>query len=360
MSGEKTYEMMWDCGACGTPKLLAMSHKHCPTCGSPQDPQWRYFPPEDEKVAVEDHQFVGKDKVCDACSTPVSAAATFCPACGADLDGARAADTRQDQVAGEGQSFGADDADSARQEHKERRKSERAAKVAEHVEPPSSGSKKGLILGVMGGGALLMLLVCLGVFFLWKKDVSLVNTGHEWARTIQIEEKKTVTKTDWQDEVPRKGRVVSCSTEKRSTKQVADGETCKTRRSDNGDGTYSEKQECKTKYKSEPVYDEKCKYNIDEWVSSRKVKAGGKSFKDEPHWPDVDLKRKGDCVGCEREGKRSEVYTLTFKDSQSGETLSCNGSLKRWKQVKPKSNWKGSVRVADGGGLDCDDLKPLK
>jgi len=303
---------------------------------------------------------VGADRVCDACSTPCSAQATFCPACGADLDGARSAKTRQDQVAAEGQSFGADDADKARVEHKERRKAERAAKVAVHEPPPDTGSKKGLIFGVLGGGAVLMLIACLGIFFLWKKEVSLINTGHSWNRTIQIEEKKTLTKSAWQDEIPRKGRVISCSTEKRSTKKVADGETCSTRRKDNGDGTYSEKQECKTKYRSEPVYDEKCKYKIDEWVSSRKVKAAGKSLKDEPHWPKVNLKRKGDCVGCEREGNRSEVYTLTFKDSESGEKLSCNGSLKKWKKVKPKTRWKGEVRVVGGGGLDCDDLKPLK
>lgn len=360
MSGKKTYEMMWDCGACGTPKLLAMSHKHCPTCGSPQDPQWRYFPPDDEKVAVEDHAFVGKDRVCDACSTPCSASIAYCPACGAELDGARQAVTRADQIAAEGTRFASDDADSAREEHQARRKEERAIKRAEREPPPETGSKKGLFLGLLGGGALLAVLVCAGLFFFLKKDVSLVNTGHSWERTIQIEEMKTVTKSAWQDEVPRKGKVLSCSSEKRSTNKVADGETCSTRRKDNGDGTFSEKQECKTKYRSEPVYDEKCKYKIDEWVRSRTAKASGTSLKQAPHWPDTGIKRKGDCLGCEREGTRSEVYTLLFKDSESGGKLSCNGSLKKWKQVKPKSKWKGAVRMVDGGGLDCDDLQPIR
>ncbi|HCH65181.1 MAG: hypothetical protein CL927_20805 [Deltaproteobacteria bacterium] len=359
MSDGKTYEMMWDCGACGTQKLLAMTHKHCPSCGSPQDPNWRFFPPEDEKVAVEDHSFVGKDLVCDACGSPCSAQATFCPSCGADLAGASAALTREDQLADDGAAFSVDDADAAREEHKQRRKAERAAKIAVHEPPPEAGSKKGLVFGVLGAGALMAFVVCLGVFFFWQKDVSLVNTGHAWSRTIQIEELKTVTKSAWQDEVPRKGKVVSCTSEKRSTQKVADGEECKTRRKDNGDGTFSEKKECKPKYKSKPVYDDKCKYKIDEWVASRKAKAAGKSYKDAPSWPDVRLKKKGSCVGCEREGDRSETYTLTFKDSGSGETLSCDGSLKKWKQVKPKTKWKGSVRVVGGGGLDCDGLKPL-
>ena len=94
MSDGKTYEMMWDCGACGTPKLLAKSHKHCPTCGSPQDATWRYFPPDDEKVAVEDHVFMGKDRICGACGSPNAAQAKFCGSCGSDLDDAKEAQTR--------------------------------------------------------------------------------------------------------------------------------------------------------------------------------------------------------------------------------------------------------------------------
>ena len=175
MSDVKTYEMMWDCGACGTAGSQGQS---CPSCGSPQDPAWRYYPPDDEKVAVEDHQFVGKDRVCDACGSPCSAQVTYCPNCGADLEGASVAQTRADQVADDGAAFQQDGADSARAEHKARRQAERKAKMAVHEPPPSSGSKKGLILGGVAGMAFLAFLVCLGVFFFWQKDVSLVNTGH--------------------------------------------------------------------------------------------------------------------------------------------------------------------------------------
>jgi len=359
MGGEKTYEMMWDCGACGTTALLAMSHTHCPSCGIPQDTQWRYFPADEDRVAVEDHTFVGKDRVCDACGTACSARAQFCPACGIGLEGASEAATRADQVAADGTEFLRDDAEKAQAEHRERRKVQRAAKRAEHVPPPEKGAGKGLILGLFGGGAFLAVLVCLGVFFFWKKEVSLENTGHSWVRTIQIEEMKTVTKSAWQDSVPRKGRVTSCVSEKRSTEQVADGETCSTRRRDNGDGTFSEKQECETRYTSKPVYDEKCTYKIDEWVRTRVIKREGASYQSPPKWPAVQLKKKGSCVGCEREGDRNAVYTLQFKDSQSGERIRCDGSQKTWKAVKPGSMWQGTVRVADGAGLDCDELQPL-
>ena len=49
----RTYEMLWNCQFCGTKKLLAKTHKHCPNCGGAQDPRWRFFPSDAEKVAVE-------------------------------------------------------------------------------------------------------------------------------------------------------------------------------------------------------------------------------------------------------------------------------------------------------------------
>jgi hypothetical protein len=31
--GDPTYEMFWDCGFCGTTRLLGKTHRHCPGCG---------------------------------------------------------------------------------------------------------------------------------------------------------------------------------------------------------------------------------------------------------------------------------------------------------------------------------------
>ena len=49
MADEKSYEMFWDCEYCGSSKLLGITHRHCPNCGAPQDPEKRYFPPDEEK-----------------------------------------------------------------------------------------------------------------------------------------------------------------------------------------------------------------------------------------------------------------------------------------------------------------------
>ena len=118
MPDESAYQMLWDCPACDTPKLLGLTHRHCPACGSPQDPASRYFPPEGEEIAVEDHQYAGADRVCGACDTPSAAIAEFCGGCGSPMDDAKEARRRTDQVAEAGQSFESDDAKGARSDFK--------------------------------------------------------------------------------------------------------------------------------------------------------------------------------------------------------------------------------------------------
>ena len=59
--------------------LIAVPHKI----------QQRYFPPDDEKIAVEDHDYVGKDKVCGFCEAPNSALAKFCTECAGPMDGTK-------------------------------------------------------------------------------------------------------------------------------------------------------------------------------------------------------------------------------------------------------------------------------
>ena len=57
------FEMLWDCPNCGTDKLLGLTHRHCPNCGAAQDPSKRYFPADDQKVAVENHPYQGAELV---------------------------------------------------------------------------------------------------------------------------------------------------------------------------------------------------------------------------------------------------------------------------------------------------------
>ena len=82
------YEMLWNCEFCGAEKLLGKTHRFCPSCGAAQNPDWRYFPSDAEKVAVHDHVYHGVDKVCPACGTAQSANAEHCGRCGSPLEGA--------------------------------------------------------------------------------------------------------------------------------------------------------------------------------------------------------------------------------------------------------------------------------
>ncbi len=101
----RTYQMLWDCPSCGTCKLLGLTHRFCPNCGAPQDPTLRYFPPQDEAIAVEDHPLVGPDWRCSGCDAPNHARATFCGACGAPRSGDRPVALRHDVVSTSGAAF---------------------------------------------------------------------------------------------------------------------------------------------------------------------------------------------------------------------------------------------------------------
>lgn len=113
------------------------------------------------------------------------------------------------------------------------------------------------------------------------------------------------------------GRVTGRRREQRSSKQVADGDTCTTRRKDQGNGTFKEIRECQPKYRSEPVYAEKCDYESSRWATARTLKAAG-ARAEPPPWPNVDIRNPGTCLGCEREGPRTEVYKVAFREPATG------------------------------------------
>ncbi len=105
MSDSNVYEMLWDCQFCGAKGNLGLSHRFCPNCGAPQNPDSRYYPSDEEKVAVHDHVFVGVDVTCPACNELNSAAAEFCGQCGSPLTEGARAKTLSSETASAGQAF---------------------------------------------------------------------------------------------------------------------------------------------------------------------------------------------------------------------------------------------------------------
>jgi len=318
----KTYEMNWDCGGCGTKGLLGKTHRHCPVCGMPQDPDKRYFPPDDQKVAVEDHPFVGADKRCRACDAPVVATAAFCGVCGSPTDASREAKRREDVVVQDG--------------------AVQPPPGAAPPAPPPSGSKWPWIVG-----AVVVVGVAIGLMT-YSSEAQATLTGRQWSRTIEVETYTLVETGAWRDELPAGVKNKGCVDKERSTRDVPDGETCTTTKSDQGDGTFTEKTSCKPKFKKEPVMDDWCRYDAPKWVTSDTAQASGTAA-ETPAWPTVQVTGCA-SLGCTREGARKETYRFEIT-AADGKAQSCDVDAAVWSGLHEGQ----AVVVGYGlaGGLTC-------
>lgn len=369
---EAVYEMIWDCKYCGQKKLLGLTHRFCAGCGAPQDPAARYFPPENEKVAVHDHPFVGADVACPACKQPMSRAAKCCTNCGSPIDKgvevARRADVVVPPGGAQGYGYGHGHGHGHAQGGAPGGLTGESAFAAGRYGPdaaptpmnmaatPAAKKSFPVVLAVVGAVVgLLVMLVLVAVF--WKREGVFEVTGHTWERSIAVERFDVGRRTAWCDDRPPGGRELSRRREQRSTKQVRDGETCQTRKKDQGNGTYKEVRECQPKYRSEPVYSDRCEFEVTEWRTARTLAERGTSPTDPPRWPAVVLVRPGTCLGCEREGPRSEKYTVKFVDTKGkpGDDASCDLPEGKWSTFAKGSKWRGKVRVLTGG-VECEAL----
>jgi hypothetical protein len=196
-----------------------------------------------------------------------------------------------------------------------------------------------------------VLVILIASVFLIKEERGVTVTGHQWERTIDIEVFASVAEDAWEDEVPLKAYDKTCREKQRSTKQVADGETCYDENVDNGDGTFKKVEKCETKYRDVPVYDDHCDYKIDKWTTTRTEKSSGDDLN--ASWPTPTLKTcPGERLGCEREGSRGQSYTILLKDDE-GNDHECDYDDKKWKSIDKGSSWKMKFRKVTGG-IDCD------
>jgi hypothetical protein len=219
------------------------------------------------------------------------------------------------------------------------------------VPAKSSGAGRtiAIILAVLIGMGLI------GIFC-WKKSGSFEVTAQTWERRIAIETFGPVRSSAWCDEVPSGAKILDKTREKRSTRKVEDGQECRNVRKDMGDGTFKEKQECKPKYKDEPVYGDRCSYEMNQWKKTRDAVAKGDSASPAPKWPDPGLARTGSCLGCEREGARDETYTVQLRDAKGKDAGSCTFDQPKWEGFGPGSRWDGLQSVVTGSA-DCGSLK---
>jgi len=323
------YEMLWDCTQCNTKGLLGDSHRHCPTCGAAQDPTKRYFPKEGEEVEAKNHQFVGADWSCAYCSSPNSHAAAHCTNCGAGQDGTKPVSLMADTAAPP------------------------APAVA-----PTAPAKRGV--GWLRWVFAALALVVIGIVFLFTstKETTATVAQRTWAREIQIEQMARVSDSAWCDSVPGDAYGIPRTREHRPTRPVPDGQACHTQRQPRGHPAFVKHRECTPRYRDEPVYDDRCRYQVNRWRTVRSVKADMQNSLN-PVWPTVSnlnanfLGGGVGSLGSEREGTRHESYVLTL--GSGGKTWTCNVPEGVWSKYHEGATTPLKVRLT--GGADCDSLK---
>ncbi len=135
----------------------------------------------------------------------------------------------------------------------------------------------------------------------------------------------------------------------RSHERVQKGETCRTKKVDQGDGTFRESRVCEPDYQDKPIYSDECRYSIDKWSSARTATKAGASLAPAFDWPEPGLARTGQCVGCEREAlRRRETYTVKLVDSESKDSSTYDFDQAKWQTFSVGSRWQGEVGVLVG------------
>jgi hypothetical protein len=351
---QKTYEMLWDCKFCGTTKLLGKTHRFCPNCGAAQDPASRYFPSDEEKVAVEDHIFVGKDLICGSCGTLNAGDTHFCQNCGAPMESAQRASTLDNRSAGAGQTFG----NSGSRDIALETFNEEQARIAADERARRAKQRRPYIIAGVAVAVVAVIAVIFLLFRTWNAEFMVV--GHRWERTIRIQEYAAVREGSWDEAVPISSYNRTCYDRQRGSRQVDTGQQrCTNVQVDNGDGTFSQRQQCSPIYRDEPVYDTWCDYTIERWADVQPAVAQGSSIGDAPRWPTINLNTCSGSprLGCERESRREEAYVVVFSEGNSTQSAAeCTfDNEQMWRRFEPNSLWNGSKRAL--GGLLCETLE---
>ncbi len=204
-------------------------------------------------------------------------------------------------------------------------------------------------------------MVALGFLFTSTHEATATVAGKSWQRQIQIEKFGPVSDSAWCDSVPGDAYAISQSREQRSTRRIEDGQVCRDERIDKGDGTFVKRRECTPRYREEPVYDNRCRYQVNRWRGYRTIQAGPQTAA-APMWPALgDMGSAGNnfggvvthAMGAERAGQRSEKYVLQLQ--AGGKSYSCNVPESVWQKYEQGTAAPVQIRLT--GGVDCSSLK---
>lgn len=370
----KDYQMFWDCSYCGTKELLGVSHRHCPNCGGAQDENKRYFPPEGREVELHDHVYFGVDWDCQHCSTPNSKNSNNCVNCGSPQNGAVEVDlvgqakvekvkkpkiVKEDFYSVENKETpkaysNFDSSTKGNYSHETSNSKYTTEKSVSSVSKNNSGNKALIAL-------ITIVFACVIGFLIYGftkvSEHTVVVMEKTWSRSVDVEEYRSVSDTDWCSNMPSDAYAVSSFRDVRSHRQVADGQTCSTSRHDRGDGSYRTERVCHTKYRSEPVYDNRCRYSVNRWRFNNSELASG-SGTSVPKDPEVNhlMLDSNNRLGNKRLGSRSSSYKVIFNYQDDDKVVkdSCGYNQLTWSKFDLKRQYNGKVRMI--GGLICNEI----
>jgi ribosomal protein L40E len=317
--------LIWVCPSCETQNPGKI--KSCTGCGAPQPDDIEFLLVEEEKFNfIKDEALIrmakmGPDIHCPYCGTRNPSSAELCSKCGGDL------------------SHGG----KARETGKPVKTVAEAQKIASAPPPPAQTTKPKKrfpvwLFAALGIFAVIACILVIFLVFLKTDEIIGTVTSVEWERTIVIEAYTTVTVSDWVDEVPSDADILSCTQRYRYTSDspVTNAtEVCgEVTIEDTGTGAGEAVQECVYE-----VYDDYCEYETMTWVQVDTAVSSGRDLDPEWHWLDL--------TGDQREGARSESYTIFFRGD--GETYQYSTTNSReFLQAEPGSEWVLNVNQLGG------------
>jgi predicted nucleic acid-binding Zn ribbon protein len=281
--------------------LLGIDHRHCPNCGAAQDPEWRYFPSDEDQKTITDpkYKYAGVDKTCPACGQPNSAAANFCKECGADLSNAQQVAVREAIAKGSAADTGKADDVTLKKFQEEQ------ASIKKAEQKPSR------LPLVLIGIAVVIVVIGVALFALSRSTyaASLSVKDATWERSITVEELQRESGGSWCDSRPGDAyNIITTSRTDTRPERYQCGTT--TERRDRGDGSFSEVQV--PKYCTRQVQYQRnwCDYNVNRWHTVNTLHTNG-GPNDPLTWPNFTPRGSGGSVGDQR-GTNKETLTVTF------------------------------------------------
>ncbi len=179
-------------------------------------------------------------------------------------------------------------------------------------------------------------MACLVVGFIFFRPTDLLGVVQDvsWQRTIAIEAQRQVTSEGWQNQLPNGATVLSCQQKYRSRQNSpvqGSREVCSTELVDQTNGSVKVVESC-----FYDVYDNYCKYQALEWREIGQSQSQGTDLN--LYWPPANL------VDGQREGARTEVYTVIFKTRDDLKKFTTSDEV-LFTQFLPGTQWILSVNT---------------